>query len=75
MKSQSFKCKCDNIGSPKCINHYCKCCCDGLNCKKHIGSGYPKTRKQPIIIKKVPACCTVCEKQLYSDLRCIEKRL
>lgn len=81
MKSQSFKCKCDNIGSPKCINHYCKHCCDGLNCERHIGSDYPKTRKQPIlaiqpiITKPVPACCTVCEKQLNyrSDNGCIEK--
>jgi hypothetical protein len=29
------KCICNNLGSPSCINKYCKNCCNGINCNTH----------------------------------------
>ena len=31
----NYKCKCNNLGSPSCINKYCKNCCNGINCSIH----------------------------------------
>ena len=30
-----YRCKCNNLGSPSCINNYCKECCNGINCNTH----------------------------------------
>ena len=31
----NYKCKCNNLGSPTCLNKYCKNCCNGINCNTH----------------------------------------
>ena len=62
MMSLDYKCKCGDTGSPKCMYHYCKHCCEG--CERHPAENHPIPRNVPKFrsIQKKEPVCAMCEK-------------